>query len=53
MTWTLPVEEDDEGNLFITLPDELLEEAGWKEDDELEWTDRGDGSFELKKPDYA
>ena len=49
MTWNIPVEEDADGNCFITLPDDLLEKAGWKEDDELEWIDRGDGSYELKK----
>lgn len=50
MTWTLPVEEDEDGNCFITLPDDLLKEAGWKEGDMLEWIDNNDGSFSLVKP---
>ena len=38
---------DDDG--ILNLPDDLLEEMGWKEGDELEWIDNNDGSFTLKK----
>lgn len=37
------------GELYITIPDEFLDEMGWKENDQLEWVDREDGSFELRK----
>ena len=48
--WILPVELDGlTGDCFINLPDDLLDKAGWKENDQLEWIDRGDGSFELQK----
>ena len=48
--WTLPVELDGlTGDCLVTLPDDLLNKVGWKENDELEWIDRGDGSFELRK----
>jgi hypothetical protein len=48
--WTLPVEVDGlTGDCLVTLPDDLLEKVGWKENDRLEWVDRGDGSFELRK----
>ena len=48
--WTLNVEEDPEtGDAILTFPPELLEKAGWKEGDTLEWIDRNDGSWELKK----
>ena len=48
--WTLPVELDGlTGECLITLPDDLLEKVGWKENDQVEWVDRGDGSFELRK----
>jgi len=48
--WTLPVEVDGlTGDCLITLPDDLLEKVGWKENDQLEWVYRGDGSFELRK----
>lgn len=49
-TWTLTVEEDLEtGDAILQFPPELLEQAGWKEGDTLEWTDRGDGSWSLEK----
>jgi bifunctional DNA-binding transcriptional regulator/antitoxin component of YhaV-PrlF toxin-antitoxin module len=48
--WTLNVEEDPAtGDAILTFPPELLEKAGWKEGDTLEWIDRNDGSWELKK----
>jgi len=54
--WTIPVEtifngDTGEEDYVITLPPELLEKAGWKENDDLEWIDRGDGSYELRKFD--
>jgi hypothetical protein len=49
-TWTLTVEEDPEtGDAILQFPPDLLEQAGWKEGDILEWTDRGDGSWSLEK----
>ena len=38
---------DDDG--VLTFPPEILEVTGWKEGDVLEWIDREDGSFELRK----
>jgi len=40
---------DDDGVLI--LPEELLQTLDWKEGDELQWIDKGDGSFELRKVD--
>ena len=40
---------DDDG--ILTLPSEILETTGWKEGDMLQWSDRKDGSFELRKHD--
>jgi hypothetical protein len=49
-SWTLTVEEDPEtGDAILQFPPDLLEQAGWKEGDTLEWTDRGDGSWSLEK----
>lgn len=31
------IEENDEGEAFINLPKEFLNELNWKEDDVLEW----------------
>jgi len=52
--WTLPVEEVENGDTmeteyFITFPYDLLEAADLKEGDNIEWVDRGDGSYELRK----
>jgi hypothetical protein len=50
--WVLPVEvsDDNEEDYVINLPDDLLEQAGWKENDILEWIDNNDGTFILRKP---
>lgn len=48
--WVLPVELDGlTGECYINLPDDLLERAGLKEGDQVEWIDRKDGSFEMRK----
>lgn len=48
--WTIPVEVDGaSGEYFITLPDDMLDQLDWEENDVLNWTDKGDGSFELRK----
>ena len=51
--WTIKVEEADDGSgdLVLPFPDDLLESAGWKEGDTLEWIDNKDGSWILKKKD--
>jgi hypothetical protein len=49
-SWTLTVEEDPEtGDNILTFPEDLLESAGWKEGDCIEWIDCKDGSWQLKK----
>ena len=51
-SWTLNVEEDPEtGDYMLTFPPDLLEQAGWKEGDNLNWIDQKDGSWLLKKVD--
>lgn len=45
LAWRVPI--DEEG--ILTLPDELIEKLGWKEGDDLEWIDQGNGSFLLVK----
>ena len=52
--WILPVEETkitetDEIEYFVSFPDDLLEAANLKEGDRVEWVDRGDGSYLIKK----
>lgn len=43
MSYILEVQEDESGDLFITFPDEIIEELGWEEGDILEWNLKGDG----------
>lgn len=51
-TWTLEVKQMiDDGDHYIEFPDEVMAEAGWKPGDTLKWTDRGDGTWSLKKLD--
>jgi len=38
---------DDDG--MMTIPDDILKELDWKEGDELEWIDLGNGQLELRK----
>jgi hypothetical protein len=52
--WQLPVEEVENGDTgeteyFITFPDDLLEAANLEVNDEVEWVDRNDGTFLLRK----
>ena len=52
--WQLPVEIGNdcitgEQEYFITFPDDLLEAANLKPGDDVEWVDRNDGSFLLRK----
>lgn len=43
MSYILEVQEDENGDQFITFPDEIIEELGWEEGDILEWNLKGDG----------
>ncbi len=52
-SWTLEVKEDPEtGDSILEFPPDMLEATGWKEGDDLIWTDNQDGSYTLtKKPE--
>ena len=48
--WRLPVEVDGPSvECFVTFPDDLLQAINLKEGDEVEWVDKGDGSYILRK----
>ena len=49
--WTITLEEaeDGSGDLVMPLPQDLLDGAGWKEGDTLEWIDNNNGTWSLKK----
>jgi hypothetical protein len=47
-SYTIELVEDGD-DLILPLPERLLEEAGWKEGDILDWADNGNGTWTLKK----
>lgn len=47
----IEVQENSDGELFIELNDEILDAAGLKIGDTVEWIDNGDNSYLLKKKD--
>ncbi len=48
-TWTLSVEEGEDGDQYITLPEEVLQQLNLREGDTVEWIDNKDGSWTLVK----
>jgi bifunctional DNA-binding transcriptional regulator/antitoxin component of YhaV-PrlF toxin-antitoxin module len=49
-SWIVNVKEDEEtGDYLIEIPDELLEEAGLKEGDEVEYFEDEDGNIGFRK----
>lgn len=49
MSYTVTLEEDENGDLILPIPPEILDSMGWVEGTTLEWIDNGDGSFALKE----
>ena len=49
--WTITIEEADDGSgdLVLPLPQELLDQVGWREADTWEWVDNKDGSWSIQK----
>lgn len=45
----LIVKQDDDGELYIELPPELLDQLGWSIGDDLEWIVEEDGKILLRK----
>lgn len=48
MTYTATIIEED-GELVLPIPEELLGELGWVPGDTLVWTDNEDGTFSIRK----
>jgi len=46
---TVEVKEDEHGELYIDLPQDILKELDWTEDTMLVWSDNKDGSWTLTK----
>ena len=49
--WTITLVEADDGSgdLVLPLTDEIMESAGWKTGDTLEWIDNKYGTWSIKK----
>jgi bifunctional DNA-binding transcriptional regulator/antitoxin component of YhaV-PrlF toxin-antitoxin module len=43
MSYILEVQEDENGDQFIVLPEEVIEDLGWQEGDILNWDVKGEG----------
>ena len=50
-SWILTLEEADDGSgdLVLPLTDEIMDSAGWKTGDTLEWIDTKGGAWILRK----
>jgi bifunctional DNA-binding transcriptional regulator/antitoxin component of YhaV-PrlF toxin-antitoxin module len=53
MSYVLEVQEDENGEQFIVLPEEVLEDLGWQEGDVLDWKIKGEGIIITKLNDPA
>ena len=43
MSYYVEVEEDQDGELIIQIPEEIIETLGWEENTLLTWDIKGDG----------
>ena len=53
MSYILEVQEDENGDQYIVLPNEVTEELGWEEGDVLNWYVRGTGIIISKVNDAS
>jgi len=49
--YTIPIDSDENDDLLLKLPDDLLDELGWQEGDVLEWSEDIDGTLLLRRVD--
>lgn len=47
----LEVKQGGDGELYLELPDSLLDEVGWKTGDQLKWVNNANGTWSLVKVD--
>jgi bifunctional DNA-binding transcriptional regulator/antitoxin component of YhaV-PrlF toxin-antitoxin module len=53
MSYILEIQEDNNGDLFIVFPEEIIEELNWKEGDVLDWKMKNNGFVLTKLNDPA
>jgi len=47
--WIVTVEQDENGELLLPFPPDLLAQMGWSEGTDLFWIDNENGTFSLKE----
>lgn len=47
--YVVEVQEGENGESILPLPEEMLQEAGWKEGDTIVWKDNKDGTWSMTK----
>jgi hypothetical protein len=47
--WVVEVQENEEKDLFIELPEELISEVNWTVGDTIRWIDKEDGTWVIEK----
>lgn len=52
-SYIIEVQEDQDGELFIEFPEEIIEELGWQEGDVLSWNLKGEGIVLTKVNDES
>ena len=45
----IKIEQNEDGERYFLIPDELQKDLLWNEGDTIEWIDNNDGSWTLKK----
>ncbi len=53
MSYILEVQENENGDQYLILPDEVVEELGWHEGDVLDWDVHGRGIILTKVNDSS
>ena len=49
MKYSVTLEEDENGELILPIPEQILKEMNWKTGDTLKFNDNKDGSFSMTK----
>jgi bifunctional DNA-binding transcriptional regulator/antitoxin component of YhaV-PrlF toxin-antitoxin module len=51
--YVVTLEEDENGELILPIPEQILKDMNWKEGDVLKFADNEDGSFSMTKVETA
>ena len=49
MMYTIEVEADEDGELMLDFPDELMDALNWQPGDTIIWTENEDGTWNITK----